>query len=66
MKLLYFNIAVTAVYVASMGFLVRELQTVSAEERREHQTASLMFAFTLMYIVLIWETHVLAAMFAGG
>ena len=66
MKLLYFNIVVTVVYIVGMVLLVRELRIDSVEEPRERQTIPMMMAATLLYIVLICKTRALVSMFAGG
>ena len=47
----------TLVYALSMGYFVHEFRTVSPEER---------LTLTFAYIAVVWKTHALAAMFAGG
>ncbi|GEM_PF-4397369 len=66
MKLLYFDMIATLVYALSMGYFVHELRTVSPEERHERQTVPMLLTLTFVYVSVVWKTHALAAMFAGG
>ena len=66
MKLLYFDMIATLVYALSMGYFVYEFRTVSPEERHERQTVPMLLTLTFAYIAVVWKTHALAAMFAGG
>lgn len=63
MKLLCFDIILSIIYVVSMAYLFHELRILNPEARREWQTGPMLLAVTVLYIVVIWKTHVLAAMF---
>lgn len=66
MKLLYFDIFATLVFVLSMSYFVHEFRTVSPEERHERQTVLMLLTLTFVYVSVVWKTHALAAMFTGG
>lgn len=63
MQLLCFDIIVSVIYVTSMAYLLRELQALTPEAQREQQTVPMLLAVTNLYVVLIWKTHALVAMF---
>ena len=66
MKLLCFDIIATLVYALSMSYFVHEFRTVSPEERHERQTVLMLLTITFVYVAVVWKTHALAVMFAGG
>ena len=66
MKLLYFDIFVSLVFLLAMAYLFREYWAASPEERYQRQTVPMMLAVTILYVCVIWKTHALAALFAGG
>ena len=66
MKLFCFDIIAPLVYALSMSYFVHEFRTVSPEERHERQTTLMLLTITFVYIVVVWKTHALAAMFLGG
>ena len=63
MTLLWFD---TLIYAASMVCLLHEFRALTPEARHERQTVPMLLAFTALYVVVIWKTHSLAAMFRGG
>lgn len=63
MTLLSFDIIATLIYAASMAYLLRELRASTPEARHERQTMPMLLAVTVLYVVVIWKTHALAAMF---
>ena len=63
MKLLCFDIILSIIYVVSMAYLFHELRILNPKARREWQTGPMLLAVTVLYIVVIWKAHVLAAMF---
>ena len=66
MDLLWFDIVATLIYAASMVCLLHEFRALTPETRRERQTVPMLLAVTVLYVVVIWKTHSLAAMFRGG
>lgn len=66
MKLLCFDIILSIIYVVSMAYLFHELRILNPKARREWQTGPMLMAVTVLYVVVIWKTHALAAMFRGG
>lgn len=63
MTLLSFDIIATLIYATSMTYLLHELRALKPEVRHERQTVPMLLAVTVLYVVVIWKTHVLAAMF---
>ena len=63
MTLLWFDIIATLIYAASMVCLLHEFRALTPEARHERQTVPMLLA---LYVVVIWKTHSLAAMFRGG
>ena len=66
MTLLSFDIIATLIYAASTAYLLHELRALKPEARHERQTVPMLLAVTVLYVVVIWKTHFLAAMFGGG
>ena len=66
MTLLWFDIIATLIYAASMVCLLHEIRPITPEARNDRQTVPMLLAFTALYVVVIWKTHSLAAMFRGG
>lgn len=66
MDLLWFDIVATLIYAASMVCLLHEFRVLTPEARHERQTVPMLLAVTVLYVVAIWKTHSLAAMFRGG
>ena len=66
MTMLWFDIIATLIYAASMVCLLHEFRASTPEARRERQTVPMLLAVTVLYVVVIWKTHFLAAMFGGG
>ena len=66
MTLIWFDIIATLIYAASMVCLLHEFRALTPEARHERQTVPMLLAVTALYVVVIWKTHSLAAMFGGG
>lgn len=66
MTLLWFDIVATLIYAAGMVCLLHEFRASTPEARHERQTVPMLLAVTALYVVVIWKTHSLAAMFRGG
>lgn len=65
MTLISFDIIAALIYAASMAYLLHELRALKPEARHERQTVPMLLAVTVLYVVVISKTHVLAAMFRG-
>ncbi len=63
MTMLSFDIIAGLTYTASMAYLLHELRALKPEARHERQTVPMLLAVTVLYVVVIWKTHVLAAIF---
>lgn len=63
MTMLLFDIIAGLTYAASMAYLLHELRALKPEVRHERQTVPMLLAVTVLYVVVIWKAHVLAAMF---
>lgn len=66
MNLLYLDIISTLIYTVSMACLLYELWVLNPEAQREWQTWPMLLAVTTLYVVVIWKTHALVALFTVG
>ena len=57
MKLLVFIVIATTIYILALGFLITELKNhPSEEERKRNQSFPLIFASTVLYLVVVIHT----------
>ena len=57
-----FNIMISFAYLTGIVVLARELRASTKEEQRELQSVPLLFAATILYVVVISKTYQLAQM----
>ena len=55
-------VILTTVYLSGIVVLARELRASTKEEQRELQSVPLLFAATILYVVVISKTYQLAQM----
>ena len=55
-------VILTTVYLSGIAVLARELRASTKEEQRELQSVPLLFAATILYVVVISKTYQLAQM----
>ena len=62
MRFFEFVVILTIVYASGIVVLAREMRASTKEEQRELQSIPLLFAATILYVVVICKTYQLAQM----